>query len=214
MGPSPEATSCEGCIGNNVSTFGVCLECILGLVSNDDHTRCETYTARKAIQRQVFVSWHANRSCCWPVAAKCTKAQSQARSLRPRLSAAAPTNIVSKQWTLFACLVLQSVSEWSVALADNASEQTHICYHGGYDASVHSLALANQIANFQKTGQGCDTCPVDIIGEGCLSCRGGISMVSPGFMVPRITADSKRRLAELPLDAVAGDGDKVAGVFR
>ena len=105
------------------------------------------------------------------------------------------------------------MSERSVALADNASEQTHICYHGGYDASVHSLALANQIANFQKTGQGCDTCPVDLIGDGCLSCRGGISMVSPGFMVPRITADSKRRLAELPSDAVAG-GDKVVSVFR
>ena len=108
---------------------------------------------------------------------------------------------------------LQSVAERSVALADNASDQIHICYHGGYDASVHSLALANQITNFQRTGQGCDTCPVDIIGEGCLSCKDGISMISPGFMVPRITADSKRRLAELPSDAVAG-GDKVVGVFR
>ena len=152
--------------------------------------------------------------CCWSVVAKCTKVQSQASSLPPRLSAAALTNIVSRQWTLFACLLSVSVSERSVALADNTSEQIHICYHGGYDASVRSLALANQIANFQRTGQGCDTCPVDIIGEGCLSCKGGKFMVSPGFMVPRITADSKRRLAELPLDAVAGDGDKVAGVFR
>ena len=126
MGPSAEATSCEGCIGNNVSTFGVCLECILGLVSNDDHTRCETYTARKAIQRQVFVSWHANRSCCWPVAAKCTKAQSQASSLRPRLSAAAPTNIVSRQWTLFACFVVCSLCLNGPLLSQTTPQNRHI----------------------------------------------------------------------------------------
>ena len=75
---------------------------------------------------------------------------------------------------------LQSVSERSVALADNASEQTHICYHGGYDASVHSLALANQIANFQKTGQGCDTCPVDLIGDGCCLAEVAYPWSAPG----------------------------------
>ena len=113
------------------------------------------------------------------------------------------------------CLLccLQSVAERSMAIADNSSEQIHICHHKGYDASVQSLALANQITNFQRTGQGCDTCPVDITGESCLSCKDGISLVSPGFMVPRITADSKHGLAELPSDAVA-DGDKVVGVFR
>ena len=97
---------------------------------------------------------------------------------------------------------LQSVSERSVALADNSSEQIHICYHGSYDASVHSLALANQITNFHRTGQGCETCPVDIIGEGCLSCKGGKSLVSPGFMIPRITAEGGE------------DGEDVVGVYR
>ena len=76
--------------------------------------------------RQVFASWYANWSCCWSVVAKCTKVQSQASSLPPRLSAAALTNIVSRQWTLFACFVVCSLCLNGPLLSQTTPQNRHI----------------------------------------------------------------------------------------
>ena len=151
MGPSADAASCQKCIGNNVSTFGVCQECIPGLVSNADHSRCETC----GVHRSAIASKNSESVDC-----KC-------------------------------------IDEYY-----NSSEQIHVCYHGGYDASMQNLARTNKVSSVQSTGQSCETCPVDITGEGCLSCKGGKSLVSPGFMIPRITAEGGE------------DGEDVVGVYR
>ena len=115
---------------------------------------------------------------CWSVGVMCTKVQSQASTLPPKLLVAARTNIVSGQ--SFACCFSQSVSKRSNCCRRQLLRT---------DARVLSRKLRcidaqpcphEQLANVQSTGQGCETCPVDIIGESCLSCKGGQSLVSPG----------------------------------
>ena len=40
-GPAADSKDCEICVGNNVSTFGICIPCLVGLVASEDHAVCE-----------------------------------------------------------------------------------------------------------------------------------------------------------------------------
>jgi hypothetical protein len=39
-GPNDDLTDCDPCLGNNMSSFGVCMPCEKTLVANEDHTSC------------------------------------------------------------------------------------------------------------------------------------------------------------------------------
>ena len=75
----------------------------------------------------------------------------------------------------------------------NASQQIRVCFHGSYDASEYHYAAAQHRAAVDSTGQECDVCPMDVTGESCLTWVGGQTLVSPGFMIPRISTTESVR---------------------
>eukprot|EP01051_Picozoa_sp_SAG22_P005060 SAG22_NODE_290_length_12941_cov_3.715465_1_plen_2481_part_10 len=91
----------------------------------------------------------------------------------------------------------------------NASAKVHVCFANGFDRDQRDTVMAKAQALI-GTGQSCEESPVDVTGASCLTSQGGDSLVSPGFMIPRMPGAGRRRLAEQP---DSGDGGEVS-VFR
>eukprot|EP01051_Picozoa_sp_SAG22_P022716 SAG22_NODE_5553_length_994_cov_1.067039_1_plen_130_part_10 len=68
----------------------------------------------------------------------------------------------------------------------NASERVHVCFFGDYEDDRYQAAISTNVASVAATSQECETCPIDVSGDGCLECADGVSSVSPGFTIPTV----------------------------
>jgi hypothetical protein len=82
----------------------------------------------------------------------------------------------------------------------NSTAALHICFYRGYDAEQFKSEKdrhKNMPARFD-----CNNCPLDELGDSCLTCEDGRTVIRPGYTVPR-----------LPASLSATDSDHVS-VFR
>jgi hypothetical protein len=70
----------------------------------------------------------------------------------------------------------------------NGTAALHICFYRGYDAEQFGAELGKHQS--MPTGFDCNTCPLDELGDSCLTCEDGRTIIAPGYTIPKLPADA------------------------
>eukprot|EP01047_Picozoa_sp_COSAG01_P020513 COSAG01_NODE_1169_length_11408_cov_35.108056_3_plen_2198_part_00 len=153
--------ACKRCLRNEVGDGNVCQVCPAGMSPDVNQSKCEICPVGTA----------SDFGICEPCGEKSFAAV-------PGTKICQPCETMTKANTDRSACVCDTGSY-------NGTSRLVVCFNGGYDDELVSREQA------ARGNARCDTCPKDVTGEGCMSCKDGNISVQAGFVAPAVSATSQ-----------------------
>ena len=152
---------CEPCPINAVGDGRTCHQCLAGTEPNSDQTAC--IPCEPGSRSEIGIC----QSCAGE-----------------KLIAPVSGQVLCDQCPLST----RADSDHLMCLCDsgtyNGTAAVHVCFYRGYDAEHYQSELGRH--DSMPAGFDCDTCPGDQLGDSCLTCDDGRTVIAPGHTVPDI----------------------------
>jgi hypothetical protein len=168
---SDHSTLCEPCGPNEIGLDGIsCTQCRSGTQPNAGQTACEL--CEPGARSEIGIC----EDCEGEALIAATSGQTLCDQC-PRSTRADPSHTQ--------CLCDTGTYNGTAAL--------HICFYRGYDAEQFKTETDRHSV---ATGSDCSSCPLDELGDSCLTCEDGRTIVAPGYTVPRLPPDPLSTLSD------------------
>jgi hypothetical protein len=161
---------CGDCEANQVGDGITCTQCRSGTQPNADQTSCEP--CEPGARSEIGIC----QDCEGETLIAATSGQILCDQC-PRSTRADPSHTQ--------CLCDTGTYNGTAAL--------HICFYRGYDEEQFKVETDRHSV---ATGSDCSSCPLDELGDSCLTCEDGRTVVAPGYTVPRLPPKPSSTLSD------------------